>query len=173
MSGTLMADSEDQIALAAEYALGTLETSERAQVEAMMSSDAAFAALVQAWEFKFGALNQMVGLVEPRAEVWERIRDALGHARAFGAAPQAAPSRPQMSREPMTTEVTRRVADNTADVIRLLVQLRRWRALALIASAVAIVLAAIFVAGIYRPDLLPASLRQAPQAAEAGAPSAK
>ncbi len=33
-----MAHSEDQIALAAEYALGTLEASERAQVEAMMSA---------------------------------------------------------------------------------------------------------------------------------------
>ena len=32
-----MAYSEDHIALAAEYALGTLDADERAQVEAMMS----------------------------------------------------------------------------------------------------------------------------------------
>jgi anti-sigma-K factor RskA len=73
-----MAHSEDQIALAAEYALGTLDASERAQVEALMSADADFAALVRAWEFRLGALNQMVGLVEPRAEVWDRIKSAIG-----------------------------------------------------------------------------------------------
>ena len=35
----MMAYSEDHIALAAEYALGTLDADERAQVETMMSVD--------------------------------------------------------------------------------------------------------------------------------------
>src|ERR1700753_3708336 len=70
--------SEDHIALAAEYALGTLDADERAQVEAMMSVDADFAAVVQAWEFRLGVLNQMVGSVEPPADLWERIRTAIG-----------------------------------------------------------------------------------------------
>ena len=65
----MMAYSEDHIALAAEYALGTLDADERAQVEAMMSADADFTAVVVAWESKLGALNQMVGSVEPRPEV--------------------------------------------------------------------------------------------------------
>ncbi|MGJ5181792.1 anti-sigma factor domain-containing protein [Bradyrhizobium oligotrophicum] len=69
-----MAYSEDHIALAAEYALGTLDAAERAQVETMMAVDAGFAALVRAWEFRLGPLNQMVGLVEPRPELWERIK---------------------------------------------------------------------------------------------------
>ncbi|MGJ4929019.1 anti-sigma factor [Bradyrhizobium sp. HKCCYLS2038] len=69
-----MAYSEDHIALAAEYALGTLDGAERAQVETMMAVDRDFAAVVQAWELRLGALNQMVGLVEPRAELWERIK---------------------------------------------------------------------------------------------------
>ncbi len=74
----MMAYSEDHIALAAEYALGTLDADERAQVEAMMSIDTEFTAMVEAWEQKLGVLNQMVGSVEPRPEVWDRIRTAVG-----------------------------------------------------------------------------------------------
>jgi anti-sigma-K factor RskA len=74
----MMAYSEDHIALAAEYALGTLDADERAQVETMMSIDKGFTAMVQAWEQKLGVLNQMVGSIEPRPEVWDRIRTAAG-----------------------------------------------------------------------------------------------
>ena len=42
----MMAYSEDHIALAAEYALGTLDADERAQVETMMSVDKDFTAMV-------------------------------------------------------------------------------------------------------------------------------
>ncbi|MCK1362345.1 anti-sigma factor [Bradyrhizobium sp. 199] len=72
-----MAYTEDHIALAAEYALGTLDADERAQVETMMAVDEAFAAVVQAWAFRLGALNQMVGSVEPRPIVWENIRSEI------------------------------------------------------------------------------------------------
>src|ERR1700748_3235103 len=75
----MMAYSEDHIALAAEYALGTLDTEERAQVEAMMSVDRDFTAMVEAWEQKLGALNQMVGAVEPRPFLWENIKAAIRH----------------------------------------------------------------------------------------------
>src|SRR5450432_3836414 len=73
-----MAYSEDHIALAAEYALGTLDADERAQVETMMSVDKDFTAMVHAWEQKLGVLNQMVGAIEPRPEVWDKIRTAVG-----------------------------------------------------------------------------------------------
>jgi anti-sigma-K factor RskA len=76
---------EDHIVLAAEYALGTLDADERARVEALIASDNEFAARVQAWEFRLGVLNQMVGLVEPPPELWERIRAAVG----ISEAPQA------------------------------------------------------------------------------------
>src|ERR1700716_1518581 len=85
----MMAYSEDHIALAAEYALGTLDAEERAQVEAMMSVDKDFTAMVQAWEYRLGVLNQMVGSVEPRAEVWDRIKTAAGLSE-----PQAPPGAP-------------------------------------------------------------------------------
>ncbi|AMA56149.1 anti-sigma factor [Bradyrhizobium sp. CCGE-LA001] len=72
-----MAHTEDHIALAAEYALGTLDADERAQVETMMAVDPAFAEMVQAWAFRLGVLNQMVGSVEPRPIVWENIRSEI------------------------------------------------------------------------------------------------
>lgn len=72
-----MAYTEDHIALAAEYALGTLDADERAQVATMMAVDEEFAAIVRAWEYRFGVLNQMVGTIEPRPIVWENIRSEI------------------------------------------------------------------------------------------------
>src|SRR5690348_352080 len=94
----MMAYSEDHIALAAEYALGTLSAEERAQVETMMAVDRDFSAVVQAWEFRLGALNQMVGAVEPRPELWERIKAAIVHSE-----PQAAIVLPEAP-EPVAAE---------------------------------------------------------------------
>lgn len=72
-----MAYTENHIALAAEYALGTLDAEERAQVETMMAVDEAFADIVQAWSYRLGVLNQMVGNIEPRPIVWENIRSEI------------------------------------------------------------------------------------------------
>jgi Uncharacterized protein conserved in bacteria len=44
----------------------------------MMAADKDFAALVETWQVRLGALNQMVDSVEPRPEVWDRIRTATG-----------------------------------------------------------------------------------------------
>ena len=92
-----MAYSEDHIALAAEYALGTLDADERAQVETMMAVDTEFTAIVHAWEYRLGVLNQMVGSVEPRPIVWENIKAAIGHSTEQQAAlvlPEAPPPPP-------------------------------------------------------------------------------
>jgi len=89
-----MAYSEDHIALAAEYALGTLDADERAQVATMMAVDKAFADVVQAWAFRLGVLNQMVGSIEPRPIVWENIRSELartGFTQDSPALPDVAP----------------------------------------------------------------------------------
>src|SRR5260370_39713580 len=90
----MMAYSEDQIALAAEYALGTLDAEERVQAETMMAADKEFAAMVEAWQHKLGVLNQMVGSVEPRPEVWNKIKSAisLSEAQAALMLPEAPPS---------------------------------------------------------------------------------
>lgn len=166
----MMAYSDDHIALAAEYALGTLDAEERAQVETMMSADQDFTAMVQLWEHKLGVLNQMVGSVEPRPEVWDRIRAAVGHSE-----PQAPIVLPQTSAQPATSPVEEwaavaAVVDNS-NVIRLTANARRWRTIATFASAIAAVLAAMIGVGFFLPGLLPDSIRRPrPQVIEAKAP---
>ncbi|MBR0737491.1 anti-sigma factor [Bradyrhizobium liaoningense] len=89
-----MAHTEDHIALAAEYALGTLDADERAQVETMMAVDPAFAEIVQAWAFRLGVLNQMVGSAEPRPVVWENIRSEIARTAAAQQPPALAEASP-------------------------------------------------------------------------------
>src|SRR5258707_7329242 len=142
-----MAYSEDHIALAAEYALGTLDAEERAQVETMMAVDTEYTAIVRAWEHRLGSLNQMVGSVEPRPIVWENIQAAIGHS----AEPQAplvlpeAPPPPPPPAEPVTAEDAPLrevpIVDDT-HVIYLAGRVRRWRNLASVASAIAAALVA-------------------------------
>ncbi len=164
-----MAYSDDHIALAAEYALGTLDAGERAQVEAMMSADKDFAATVLAWEHKLAALNQMVGSVEPRAEVWERIRAAIGHSQ-----PQAPIVLPPTAPRPMAPEVEAApaVAADPSNVIRLVKTANRWRTIATATSAVAAALVVMIGMGLSMPDLLPDSMRPKakPQVAEVKPP---
>ncbi|MGA2054850.1 MAG: anti-sigma factor [Bradyrhizobium sp.] len=148
-----MAHSEDHIALAAEYALGTLDAEERAQVETMMSVDKDFTAAVVAWEHKLGALNQMVGSVEPRPELWEKIKAAIGHSgqQAPIVLPQPAPSAPAADAAPVVTD--------TSNVIQLAARARRWRAVATATSAIAAALVVMIGVGASMPDLLPDSMR--------------
>jgi anti-sigma-K factor RskA len=152
----MMAYSEDHIALAAEYALGTLDAEERAQVETMMSVDTDFRAIVLAWEHKLGALNQMVGSIEPRAQVWERIKAAIGHAQ-----PQAPITLPQGEPLPLAHDVAAeagRVSD-ASNVIHLAARARRWRMIATVTSAIAAALVVMIGVGASMPDLLPDSMR--------------
>src|SRR3954447_23132884 len=104
----MMAFSEDHIALAAEYALGTLDADERAQAEALMSIDMEFVAMVEAWSTRLGALNQMVGSVEPSPAVWDRIKAAGGWsgARMPRVLPEAPPPAPAEAAAVETAPVT-------------------------------------------------------------------
>jgi anti-sigma-K factor RskA len=189
----MMAYSEDHIALAAEYAVGTLDAEERAQVKAMMSVDKDFTSMVEAWEQKLGALNQMVGSVEPRPIVWENIKAAIGHSstQATLALPESPPVpapdivQPEVVRpEALQSEALQREAlqpealqpdssrpeflpsefmADNANVIQLSAKARRWRNVATAMSAIAAALLAIFTIGIYQPDLLPDGLRPKPR----------
>ena len=164
-----MAYSEDHIALAAEYALGTLDADERAQVETMMSVDRDFTAMVQAWEHKLGVLNQMVGSVEPRPEVWDRIRTAVGLSE-----PQAPLVLPEAPPPVAPGVVEPAAAVDSSNVIRLSTQARRWRNVATFTTAIAAALVAMIAVGIYQPDLLPDRIRPKPrtQMVEVKAPPA-
>jgi len=164
----MMAYSDDDIALAAEYALGTLDADERAQVETMMSADQDFAAMIRSWEHKLGVLNQMVGSVEPRVEVWEGIRAAIGHSE-----PQAPLVLPEAPAPAVAATVEDQPAEDS-NIIRLVANARRWRAIASVASAIAAALVAIIGVELSMPDLLPDSMRPRPrmQIVEAKAPPA-
>ena len=153
-----MTYSEDYIALAAEYVLGTLDADERVQVETMMSVDRGFRAVVEAWEVKFGGLNQMVSSVEPPTHVWDRIRLAAGlsEAQLPFVLPQVADApivAPVIAAEPIASAVPR------GEVIALSDRLRRSRSVAQLMTALAAALVAFIGVQAYRPDLLPQSLR--------------
>ena len=157
----MIAHSEEDIALAVEYALGTLDADERAQVESRMSVDKDFTAMVRAWEYKLGVLNEMVGSVEPRPELWERIKSITGVSqpqepvvlpKVARPAPEAAPASaaPAMDR-------------SSASVIRLATQVRRWRSIASFTTAIAAALVAIIALGAYQPEVLPDAIRPTPR----------
>jgi anti-sigma-K factor RskA len=169
-----MAYSEDHIALAAEYALGTLDAGERAQVETMMAVDTEFTAIVHAWEYRLGVLNQMVGSIEPRPIVWENIKAAIGHSTESQAPlvlPEAPPSPPpEPPAEPVATAVVAeappvamdRSIDNS-NVIELAGRANRWRSVASVATALAAALIGMLAVQVYRPELLPDGLRPKPR----------
>lgn len=180
----MMAYSEDHIALAAEYALGTLDADERAQVETMMAVDTEFSAIVHAWEYRLGALNQMVGSIEPRPIVWENIKAAIGNSAASQAPlvlPEAPPP-PSPPPEPVVEPVAAPVAVPTtaeappvaaerppgrpaeeSNVILLAGRAKRWRGIATIATALAAALVGMLAVQVYRPDVLPEALRPKPR----------
>ena len=167
-----MAHSEDHIALAAEYALGTLDADERTQVESMMAVDRELTALVQAWEYRLGVLNQMVGSVEPRPIVWENIRNAIGHARPQ--APLVLPETPApVAASPQASEAAPAPPADNSNVIRLTGRVRRWRNVASFTSAIAAALVAMLALQVYQPELLPDGIRpkQRTQVVEVKTPS--
>ena len=162
--------SEDHIALAAEYALGTLDADERAQVEAMMSVDPDFIAVVQAWEFRLGVLNQMVGSVEPSTDLWERIRTAIGltgEPQAPLVLPEPPPIAPAVASieeamaaaleagpGPAPAYTPPPIVDET-NVVRLDGRVRAYRNLAMAMTAIAAALLAIIGVQVASPGLLP------------------
>jgi anti-sigma-K factor RskA len=168
----MMAYSEDHIALAAEYALGTLDADERTQVETMMAVDEDFTVMVHAWEFRLGVLNQMVGSVEPRPIVWENIKAAIAHSEPQASLVLAEAAPPPPPAPPVVVEQAP-VADHS-NVIQLSNRFRRWRNIAMAASAIAAVLVAMLAIEVYQPDLLPDGMRAKPrtQVVEVKTPSA-
>ncbi len=148
-----MAHSEDHIALAAEYALGTLDADERAQVEAMMSVEKDFAAMVEMWERRLGPLNQMVGSVEPSDEVWTRIKAAVGisgHQQSFNLPTQPVPVGAPIAVAP---------AVGSDNIVALRPRASGWRATAAAATAIAASLLLIVGLQVFQPDSLPDALR--------------
>lgn len=153
-----MTFSDDHIALAAEYVLGTLDADERIEAEALIAADSVFADLVRKWENRLGELHAMVDPVEPPTALWQRIREATAQIEQGDQI-----SLPLVPLSPLETAEARRAsAQGTAQVIDLTQRMRRWRGIATMTAAAAAALALFIAADVYRPDLLPKQLRRAP-----------
>lgn len=180
--------SEDHIALAAEYALGTLDADERALVETMMIVDHGFKDVVGAWERKLAPLHQMVGSIEPPEHVWDNIKSAAGltgvktplvmpefrdevevaseptsQAPEIVVAPVATPTAIQESATPEPVSVAPQPP--VTNVVQMS-ERKRGRGGALYGAfmtAVAASLAAVVALQAYRPELLPEQIRIKPK----------
>lgn len=162
----MMDYSEDHIALAAEYALGTLDADERAQVEQMMAVDKDYAVVVESWERALAALNQMVGMVEPGPQVWENIRSAIGLSGAQLS--MVLPSAPEPVAAPVVDVAREPAPADNSNVITLTRRAQRWQGVATAMTAIAAALIALVGVQVTRPDLLPVALRpKAEQVAQA------
>lgn len=83
-----MADlTEDDIALAGEYALGLLNAAERAGTSARVATDPDFAAEVEAWRVRLIPMHGKTS-EQPSAEVWEKINAQLNPVHNGAHAPQ-------------------------------------------------------------------------------------
>jgi anti-sigma-K factor RskA len=181
-----MTYSEDHIALAAEYALGTLDADERALVETMLIVDPGFLALVEAWEHKLAPLHQMVSSVEPPADLWDRIKTTI--ALSAEQTPVVLPDdkseeAPIHAIDPVTLEMTSALnassepdapvapegmaaAEPAAPVAAAAAKPSSGTGARIFGTAMstaAIVLAGVIGLQIYRPAALPAALRIKPE----------
>ncbi|KMO17381.1 anti-sigma factor [Methylobacterium platani] len=109
--------AEDPDGAAGEYVLGTLSAEERAAFARALERDTALREAVTAWEKRLAPLAEAVPTVAPAPRVWEGIEARIGS--GGGTASPDAP-RPGAER-----------------VVRLERGLRRWRAAAGFASALA------------------------------------
>ena len=148
---------EDKDALASEYVLGTLDADERAQVEALILFEPAFAETVRRWERRLGELNVLVAPVEPPPAVWEKIKAQLPHVE-----PSESVQLPEVPPPPPAPEIK----PVGADVIDLTQRMRRWRGLTVLTGALAACLVGIVVTREVRPNLLPPAWRPTPLVVE-------
>jgi anti-sigma-K factor RskA len=105
---------EDREILAGEYALGTLDASERAQAERMIASDPGFAARVAYWERRLSLLAESVESVEPPELVWQNILASLPGPAMLAGTPSG-----------------------SAEIVYLTRKLNRWRTATYVAGALA------------------------------------
>lgn len=181
-----MTYSEDHVALAAEYALGTLAADERALVETMMIVDPGFREVVEVWDRKLAPLQQMVAPIEPPPHLWENIKAAAGlvppapvvaeepppvkdasssDEPAQDVAAIATPEAPAVDTVPASTPET--IAEPAAvpasNVVPMVERRRGGAAFGAGMTAVAAALAGVIALQAYRPDLLPERLRVKPK----------
>lgn len=136
--------SQERALDAAEYVLGTLDSDASKRLERELPDDGALRAEVDYWQDRLGALGLALAPVEPPAEVWQAIAERLGLGLDEIGTRRASRHGGRRTKTPATSRS------------------RFWPGLAIAASIVAVVLAAVlFNSGVYEQT------RTAPQPAYA------
>jgi anti-sigma-K factor RskA len=120
-----VAASEDHIALAGEYVLGTLTPEERLEAQNLLGRDRSFADAVREWERFLAVISLTARAVTPPAALRQRVLAAIASSGTVSSG---------------------------GEVVSLKRKLNLWRAATLVAGAVAAALAAFIV---LRPALIP------------------
>lgn len=69
---------EDKESLAALYALGALDESERLEADMRYRADSQWESLLGEWQQRLDPMNRLVEPVEPPSSLWNRIEEQLG-----------------------------------------------------------------------------------------------
>lgn len=141
-------EDRDIDALAAEYALGTLDADERAEAAARRQREPYLDAAIVDWERRLAPLLDNVDAAAPPEDLFQRIEARI----AGAASPAATPIAPSMPPTPILTagDDPRRARSGGAqgEVVRLRRRVAAWRTLAVAAS---VALAALVGVLVYRP----------------------
>lgn len=121
---------------AGEYVLGVLEAAERAAAETRATEDVEFAAAIRLWERRLGPLHELIVPVAAPEAVWPRVAARLDNF------PQSPRNRRSFART--VAEMAESAGPEAG--LALARRMRRWRAVAILAGAVAISLAGFLVA---------------------------
>ena len=146
-----MSMDEDKDGFAAEYVLGTLDAEERAQADALILVDAAFAASV-------GALGAPARRAQRAGRSGRAAGAALGsdQGRAWpGRSSRASCICPrcQQPAQPIRADAP------SAEIIQMRQRMQRWRGFSTITGLMAACLVGIVLVREYKPDVLPPELR--------------
>jgi anti-sigma-K factor RskA len=164
-----MTYSEDHIALAAEYVLGTLAADERALVETMMIVDPGFCEVVEAWDRKLAPLQQMVAPIEPPPHLWENIKVAAGLVPPAVMEPaEPVPPPEELAQDAVSSSASEIVPEPVgtpeSHAAPGITERRRGSGgFGALMTALAAALAGVIALQAYRPDLLPEQLRVKPK----------
>ncbi len=150
--------ADEKAMLAAEYALGTLDSDDRANVQMLMAIDPGFAAAVAEWERRLGELHALVSPIEPPASTWDWVKARIA------AEPQAAklwlPPVEEVAEPPPPRPPQVPVEELAAAPIALWrARARSWRGVAAGIGAAAAALIALVVARDLAPGVFPAALQ--------------
>jgi anti-sigma-K factor RskA len=145
MHGTIRI-TDDTDLLVGEYVLGTLERDERRKLEEIAVREPSVTAAIMIWERRLAPLHELVVPVEAPSGIWDEIDGRLEDV-----------EQDTRVRGPGFFEVVSELArsQGAATAMELVDKLRRWRMVAFVSAAVAFALAALVVAVLVRPTVLP------------------